>query len=318
MSPSFPDLFQTPPETVGEGGRYELQNRIGVGGVAEIFRAIDHKRQAPCAVKLLEIPFGPRRAVGVRFLGEAKVMSKLAHPNIPRVFESGRQEGYYWFAMELAEVSVAKRVKREGPLHPEEALRIVFEVLQALGATHKAGLVHRDVKPDNVLLASDGRALLADFGIARHPEGTVPVETLPGQLMGTRGYRAPEQEDDAHDVVEAADLYGVAATLCTMVVGELPSRLWEEDGSSSIPLAVDGRVAAIIRAATTIEPEQRYPSAREMARAVVAVLDDLRAERGAPSLAEAWLARFDQLCGEEPPEPKGLARFLPRWASRLL
>jgi serine/threonine-protein kinase len=314
---SLPDLFQTLPETVGEG-RYRLQNRIGMGGVAEVYRAIDEHRQADCAVKMMEVPLGPRRAVGVRFLGEAKVMSKLKHPNIPRVFDAGKQGGYYWFAMELADESVAQQVRRDGVFAPGDALRVTFEVLQALGAAHGAGLVHRDVKPENVLVARDGRALLADFGIARHPEGTVPVETRPGELLGTRGYRAPEQEDDAHSALETADLYGVAATLYTMVVGEKPSRLWEEDGSSAVPVGVDGHVAAVIRRATALDPADRYPDARSMAAAVASAVDALLADAGEPLVGAAWMKRFDTLLGRTITEREGVARYLPGWARRVV
>ncbi|MCA9569108.1 MAG: serine/threonine protein kinase [Myxococcales bacterium] len=320
METAIPDLFQSLPESVGEG-RYVLQGRIGAGGVAEVYRAIDTQRDAVCAVKLLEIPLGPRRAVATRFLGEARVMSRLKHPNIPRVYEAGKHGGYYWFAMELADASVAQVVKRDGPLPVLDALRITFEVLQALAAAHEAGLVHRDVKPENVLLARDGRALLADFGIARHPEGTVPVETLPGELMGTRGYRAPEQEDDAHGVLETADLYGVAATLYTMTVGTPPSRLWEDDGSSAIPSTLDGRVASVIRRATSLEPADRYTDARAMAVAVAAAADDVCAETGAQAEGASWMERFDSLASGKTPEPahaRGLARYLPRWATRLI
>lgn len=316
MAGGIPDLFQQAPETVG-AGRYVLQGRIGAGGVAEVFRAIDTERDDVCAVKLMEVPLGARRPVGVRFLGEAKVMSKLKHPHIPRVFDAGKQGGHYWFAMELADTSVARLVKKEGPIDILKALRWTFQVLSALHAAHQAGLVHRDVKPDNVLIARDGRALLADFGIARHPEGTVPVETMPGQLMGTRGYRAPEQEDDAHGVLETADLYGVAATLYMMRVGVSPSRLWEDDGTSAIPDAVDPLVAALIRRATALDPSERYADARSMAAAVAEVADQVVTAAGGVPVGAEWLANFDGAASATP-KRSGLARLLPRWAARFV
>lgn len=317
MHGAIPDLFQQLPESVGQG-RYVLQGRLGAGGVAEVYRAIDTRRDDVCAVKLMEVPLGARRAVGVRFLGEAKVMSRLKHPHIPRVFDAGKQGGYYWFAMEIAEQSVAQKVKRDGPVDVLRALRWTFQVLSALHTAHEAGLVHRDVKPDNVLIARDGRALLADFGIARHPEGTVPVETLPGQLMGTRGYRAPEQEDDAHAVLETADLYGVAATLYMMRVGSSPSRLWEDDGSSAIPEDVDPHVAALIRRATALDPAERYADARTMAKAVSAVADQVIARVGGSPVGADWMANFDRATVGGKPPVSGLARLLPSWAARWL
>lgn len=313
-------LFSSRPETVKEG-RYVLQGRIGAGGVAEVYRALDTKYDSTCAVKLLEIPKGARKPVGVRFLGEAKVMSKLRHPNVPRVYDAGKEGEYYWFAMDLAEGSVAQQVHQHGPYSPFDALRLTFDVLQALAAVHQMGLIHRDVKPENVLLAADdGRALLADFGIARHPEGSVPVMTRPGELMGTRGYRAPEQEDDAHEVLPSADLYGVAATLYTMVVGKPPGRLWRKEGGSAIPEHIDAAVAAVIRGGASEDPDERFADARAMALKVAESADTHRPRSQEP-VAEAWMARFDELL--QPPEdatgrPSGWRALLPGWASKLL
>ena len=310
-------LFQDRPETVGEG-RYLLQNRLGMGGVAEVFRAIDTRHDRTCAVKLMEVPRGARRQIGVRFLGEARAMSALRHPHIPEVYEAGREGGFYWFAMELAERSVAQEVKQNGPMDTEDALRIAFQTLEALAVAHQAGLVHRDVKPDNVLLASDGRALLADFGIARHPPGTVPVETRPGQLMGTPGYRAPEQEDDASTVLETADLYGVAAMLYVMVVGRKPVRLWDEHGASTIPPFLDMGVSSLIVRATHVDPGQRFADARAMALAAVEELDRVRSARNEPAVGAAWMAAFDRrLRGPEVPAT-GLRALLPTWVANLL
>ena len=317
-------LFTSRPETVKEG-RYVIQGRIGAGGVAEVFRAVDTKYDTACAVKLMEIPHGARKPVGVRFLGEAKVMSRLRHPNVPRVYDAGKDGGYYWFVMDLAEGSIAQHVHQHGPYPPYDALRLTFDVLAALSAVHAMGLIHRDVKPENVLLAADGRALLADFGIARHPDGSVPVLTLPGELMGTRGYRAPEQEDDAHEVLPSADLYGVAATLYTMVVGKAPARLWRDEGGvTGLPDHIDQAVVAVIRGGASQDPEERFADARAMAVQVARAADEHR-PRGTESIEAAWVARFDELVRVVEPKPGsdaatvgGWRRYLPEWAARLL
>lgn len=313
------DLFQEAPKTVGDG-RFRLLNRIGKGGVAEVFRAIDTKNQCECAIKLMEVPLGEAKSVGVRFLGEAKAMSQLHHPNIPRVYKAGREGGYYWFAMDLAEKTISQRVHQSGPLEPLEALRITFELLQALEAVHRVGLIHRDVKPQNVLLTREGVAQLADFGIARHPEGSVPVRTLPGQLLGTRGYRAPEQEDDAHEVLPSSDLYGVSATLYTMIVGKPPVRLWNEDGRSAIPDYVDPGISAIIRGGTDLRPENRFTGAREMAEAVAKAADQICERRRMPPVSADWLHHFDSLVApnNDRAENGRLVRFLPRWFRRWM
>lgn len=300
-------------------GRYLLQGRIGVGGVAEVFRAIDTVRQVDVAVKIMEDIQGLRPKIGARFLAEAKVMGALDHPNVVRVTDFGWEQGTYWTVMELVRGgTIAQRVHLRGPFDPAEALRLTFELLQALAAVHQAGLVHRDVKPQNVLLDDQDHVRLADFGIARHPDGSVPLHTRPGEQLGTRGFRAPEQEDDAHGVLPIADLYGVAATLYAMVVGTPPARLWREDGQSTVPEHVPPDLAALIRGGSTPDLAQRYPDARAMAVAVAEVADHWAWSRGQPKPSGPWLERFDRLLK---PPARGLSRFVPApvrtwWSTR--
>jgi len=292
----LPDLFEGRPESVG--GRYMLGGRLGTGGVAEVFLATDQQSDTRCAVKLMRIPFGARKAVGTRFLAEAKVMSKIRHPNIPRVIGAGKEGAYYWFAMRYARGgSLAQKLRRDGILDELGALRIVFEVTSALVAVHAMDLVHRDVKPDNILLSSAGEVLLADFGIARHPEGSVPMRTRPGELMGTRGYRSPEQEDSAHDAEAPADLYGVAATLFTSLTGKPPRRLWDQPELFE-PLRPE--IAALIRKGTHPDLAERFVDARSMAAEIAAVADVVAADSAGEPVAAAWMAELDAANRGEP------------------
>ncbi|MEZ4323132.1 MAG: serine/threonine-protein kinase [Myxococcota bacterium] len=308
MSDDTEGLFDVRPNEVGEQ-RYAVFGLIGAGAVAEVFHGEDRQTGAEVAVKIMRVPMGARSQIGTRFLAEAKVLAAIPHPHLPRVHKAGREGNFYWFVMDLAEGgSVAQRVHAEGTIPTMQALRIAFEITSALHAVHAKGLIHRDVKPENVLLDAAGHALLADFGIARHPEGTVPVKTLPGQLMGTRGYRAPEQEDDAHTVGPESDLYGVTATLYHMLTGKKPRRLWEDPEGLD---ALEPHAAALIRRGASAVPVDRYPTAEAMARAIARTAD---AVAGSTSLEPEWMGELYRASGT--PEKTGFLGWVRGWFSR--
>ncbi|MCB9675954.1 MAG: serine/threonine protein kinase [Alphaproteobacteria bacterium] len=278
------DPFDPRPAVVGDG-RFHLQGRIGAGGAAEVFRALDTQSDTECAIKIMQAPRGARLESGTRFLAEARAMSRIRHPHVVQVHAAGREGAWYWFAMDYAEGgSLWQHLRLHGPMDPGAALRMAFEVTSALSAVHALGLVHRDVKPQNVLLGQDGMARLADFGIARHPEGTAPALTRPGETMGTPGYRAPEQARDAHEVGPESDLYAVAATLWTALTGERPAGDWE--GARVAP-----EIAAVLERATQADVTARYPTARELAAALAQAADTLAQAEG--RLASRWMAELD-------------------------
>jgi serine/threonine-protein kinase len=210
-----------------------------------------------------------------RFLREARLAARLAHPNVVRVFDVGQDEGRPFMAMEYVEgETLAELVARGGPLPPSEVATLGVQVCAALSAAHAAGLVHRDVKPQNLLLGTDGVLKLGDFGIAVAREGT--QLTLAGTVLGTAGYLAPEQAR-GEQVTAAADIYAVGAVLYELLAGEPPrtavslAELGAAHGSRSPDVArrvpsAPAELAAIVSVCLAFEPEDRPPSAAALAR----------------------------------------------------
>ena len=200
-------------------GRYELGRELGHGGMAQVRAAVDLRLRRQVAVKLLDGRVAPDPAARLRFVREARAAASFTHPHAVAVFDAGDADGFLYLVMELVEGRpLADRIAA-GPLAVDEAVRIVDEVLQALGAAHRAGIVHRDVKPGNVLLASDGFVKLADFGIAKRT-GDRDL-TLAGQFIGTPEYLAPEQVD-GRPVTPATDLYAAGVVLFEALAGSPP------------------------------------------------------------------------------------------------
>ncbi|MEX2180050.1 MAG: serine/threonine-protein kinase [Gemmatimonadaceae bacterium] len=172
-------------------GRYTVEQELGRGGMAVVFLGRDERLGRRVAIKVFERDASATAAD--RFVREVQVAARLQHPNIVPVFEAGEGEGLAYYVMPyITGASVRERLEREGPLPVGDAVRIAREVAEALDHAHRAGIVHRDIKPDNILLA-DGVAMVADFGIARAlAEGGKGV-TEPGVAIGTPNYMSPEQ-----------------------------------------------------------------------------------------------------------------------------
>ena len=174
------------------GGRYRLIELLGQGGMATIYRARDNQLERDVAVKLLRPEYGRDPDFGARFRQEAQSAASLNHPGIVSVFDYGQDEAGPFIVMELVDgEDLASVIRRTGALPPRQAARLTAEIARALAAAHARGIVHRDVKPGNVLLARDGRVKVADFGIARAlAEAQM---TLPGTTLGSVHYFSPEQ-----------------------------------------------------------------------------------------------------------------------------
>ncbi len=174
------------------GGRYRLVELLGQGGMATVYRARDAQLDRDVAVKLLRPELGRDPEFLARFRDEARSAASLGHPNIVAVFDFGEDESGPYIVMELVDgQDLASILRGQGPLAPRQAARISAEVAKALQAAHARGLVHRDVKPSNILISRDGRVKVADFGIARAV--TESQLTLPGTTMGSVHYFSPEQ-----------------------------------------------------------------------------------------------------------------------------
>lgn len=200
-------------------GRYRVDARIAVGGMATVYRAMDTRLDRVLALKVMHPALAADASFVERFIREAKSVAGLAHPNVVGVFDQGAQGQYVYLAMEYVAGCTLRDVLRErGALQPRAALDILEPVLAALGAAHRAGFVHRDMKPENVLIGDDGRVKVADFGLVR-AVGTVTNTT--GSVLGTVSYLAPEQiERGTADT--RADVYACGVVLYEMLTGAKP------------------------------------------------------------------------------------------------
>ncbi|MFF5368563.1 Stk1 family PASTA domain-containing Ser/Thr kinase [Streptomyces sp. NPDC013187] len=200
-------------------GRYRIDARIAVGGMATVYRAVDTRLDRVLALKVMHPSLAVDASFVERFIREAKSVARLAHPNVVQVFDQGTDGSYVYLAMEYVAGCTLRDVLRErGALQPRAALDILEPVLAALGAAHRAGFVHRDMKPENVLIGDDGRVKVADFGLVRAVD---TVTNTTGTVLGTVSYLAPEQiEDGTAD--PRVDVYACGVMLYEMLTGDKP------------------------------------------------------------------------------------------------
>ncbi|MBW8735668.1 MAG: Stk1 family PASTA domain-containing Ser/Thr kinase [Streptomyces turgidiscabies] len=200
-------------------GRYRVDARIAVGGMATVYRAVDTRLDRVLALKVMHPTLAADATFVERFIREAKSVARLAHPNVVQVFDQGADGSYVYLAMEYIAGCTLRDVLRErGALQPRAALDILEPVLAALGAAHRAGFVHRDMKPENVLIGDDGRVKVADFGLVRAVD---TVTNTTGAVLGTVSYLAPEQiESGTAD--PRVDVYACGIVLYEMLTGDQP------------------------------------------------------------------------------------------------
>ena len=260
------------------GERYELHEVIGRGGMATIHRATDIRLEREVAVKLLKPEVTADPDLAQRFRREALAATVLRHPNIVACLDTGTDGDQPFLVMELVDgEDLADRLRRGGRLAPWAAARIGLDVARALGVAHVRGIVHRDVKPGNILLAADGRAMVTDFGIARLAMDAEAA--APGTTLGSVHYFSPEQARGT-TTTPASDVYELGLVLFEMVTGQRP---WSGDSTAAIALARVGHVAPdvrdlrpevpaalalIIARALDPEPSERYPNGAAMAAAL--------------------------------------------------
>ena len=206
------------------GGRYRLLERLGSGGMGTVWRADDVLLGRQVAVKEVVFPPGTREeeaeVLRERTRREARSAARLDHPSAVTVYDVVEEDGRPWLVLELVEArTLAQAVTADGPLPPDEVARVGLAVLGALEAAHAQGIVHRDVKPSNVLLRADGRVVLTDFGIATATGDSSITHT--GLLLGSPAYIAPERAR-GETPGPASDLWSLGATLCTAVEGKPP------------------------------------------------------------------------------------------------
>ncbi|RDS60929.1 Stk1 family PASTA domain-containing Ser/Thr kinase [Streptomyces sp. M7] len=201
-------------------GRYRVDARIAVGGMATVYRALDTRLDRVLALKVMHPALAVDGVFVERFIREAKSVARLAHPNVVQVFDQGTDGSYVYLAMEYIAGCTLRDVLRErGALQPRAALDILEPVLAALGAAHRAGFVHRDMKPENVLIGDDGRVKVADFGLVRSVD---TVTSTTGAVLGTVSYLAPEQIEQPGAADARVDVYACGVVLYEMLTGEKP------------------------------------------------------------------------------------------------
>ena len=259
-------------------GRYHLLQKIGEGTAAEVFEAMDTRLERVVALKLLRLSYGYSPTVISRFEHEAKMAAKLAHPNIVDIFDYDRAHDRYYITMEYVRgQSLEDLLRKRAPLSEDECRRVGIEILKGLGAAHAAGLVHRDMKPQNVLLSRDGQIKITDFGIARAVSAVNMTQT--GTVFGTPRYMAPEQAR-AEPATPRSDLYSVGVMLYEMLAGR---PLFEADSPVMMAYAhvfapppplrdaapgASPAIAALIERALVKDPDKRFRDVGEMLRAL--------------------------------------------------
>jgi serine/threonine-protein kinase len=243
-------------------GQYAIARELGHGGMATVYLADEVKHGRQVAIKVLRPEMGP--VLGTeRFLREIGIAARLSHPHLVPLIDSGESEGLlYYVSTYLPGGSLRDRLQREGRLPVPDALRIAAEVGAGLGFAHRAGFVHRDVKPENILFA-DGLALLSDFGVARASFGDVgPPVTGAGFVVGTPEYMSPEQASGEQELDARADIYGLACVVFEMLTGEPPFR------GSSARATIARHVAEQPRRVRTLRPEVPESVDAALARAL--------------------------------------------------
>jgi len=263
------------PSALLAGERYRLIEVIGSGGMATVYRAWDETLQVHRAIKVMIPAMASREGLRQRFLSEARAMARLRHPNTVTVHDFGQEGDRCYIVMEWLEGgSLLDLLEVSGAMPPRRAAAYLLPVLQGLAVAHDLGIVHRDIKPDNVLLSSAGVPKITDFGIARMSDTGVSI-TQTGTTMGTWAFMAPEQRDSFRDADHRSDIYSVGATLYMLVACRLPADLHATNVRRKLLQGFPEPLALVIRRATEYEPEDRYQLALQMHEALAAVQDQL-------------------------------------------
>jgi serine/threonine protein kinase len=262
-------------ETVRSVGHYELLEKIAEGGMGAIYRARDRRSGQVVAIKVMPPHMAANPVLLKRFEKEYRAASRLDHPNIVRAIDYVDNGSSPYLVMELVEgESLGQKVERDGRMTEAEAIRIIAQVARGLHRAHKQGIVHRDVKPDNILLRTDGVAKLADLGLVKEAETDLNL-TRTGRGLGTPHFMAPEQFRIAKGADVRCDIYSLGATLYQMVTGELPFKstgpleAWMKkiqndlDDPRSLVPDLSERVNWAILRAMSADPEQRPRTCRE-------------------------------------------------------
>ncbi|MFP4163477.1 MAG: serine/threonine protein kinase [Chitinispirillaceae bacterium] len=270
---------------LGEGGEmyggYRLRKLIGQGGMGKVYRAVHEFTFRDVAIKILNSTFTKDETTTTRFFQEIRALAKLNHPNIVTLFDAGKGGRRYYFTMELVDgPSLAAYVQENGRLPEKEALRITRGTAEALGFAHKRDIIHRDVKPENILIDGIGTPKVTDFGIVMHRDEDHLTLTREGFMVGTVHFASPEQVEGSREIDGRSDIYSLGATLYWMLTGrtlhrgasaqEVAMRL--SSGNWVSPRRYNPRISfrtvRIIKKMMAKKPEKRFQSMDEVIRAI--------------------------------------------------
>ena len=217
-------------EGVVLGKRYEILGRVGSGGMADVYKGKDHKLNRFVAIKVLKSDYRTDEVFIRKFLSEAQAAAGLMHPNVVNVYDVGQDRGLYYMVMELVEgITLKDYIEKKGKLSPKETVSISIQMVTGLQAAHNQHIVHRDIKPQNIIISKDGKVKVTDFGIAR---ATTSTQTISTSVMGSVHYTSPEQARGGV-VDQKSDIYSIGITMYEMVTGHVPF-----DGDSTVTVAL--------------------------------------------------------------------------------
>lgn len=268
-------------------GNYVIQEQIGAGGMGMVFKAEHRRMKRTVAVKVLPPAALKNPAVLKRFHREVEAVAKLMHPNIVAAYDADESHGVHFLAMEFVEgIDLARHVDQHGPMSVDDGVNYILQAARGLEHAHQQGIVHRDIKPGNLLLDQHGTVKILDMGLARFQEGAnaassveaATVLTLSGSLMGTVDFMSPEQAIDSHLADHSSDIYSLGATLYFLLVGEplfsgktLVARVLAHREKPAPPLRgarpeIPPQIDAIYQRMVAKKKEARYPSMTDLIR----------------------------------------------------
>ncbi len=210
-------------------GRYEITAKIGTGGMSDVYKATDCNLGRPVAIKVLKEEFSQDAGFVEKFRGEAQAAASLEHPNIVNVYDVGAQDGFHYIIMEyVSGITLKHYIEKKGQLNYKEVLSIAIQVARGLQSAHANNIIHRDIKPQNIMISTDGKVKVTDFGIAR----AVSEHTIHSDVMGSVHYSSPEQTRNGY-ITNRSDIYSLGIVMYEMVTGRVPF-----DGDSTVAVAI--------------------------------------------------------------------------------